>query len=299
MLTLITGGGGFLGAWVIRRLSSSGGKVRVLDVHRDRRRLAEIAGAEVAREVEWHVGDIAEFETVLEALSGCDSVIHLAGLLTPACRRDPLRGARTNVIGTLNVFEAARAREIRRVAYTSSGGVFGPKDEAHPFPWTHYGAFKLANEGNARAYWLDSHIASVGIRPFVVYGPGREDGLTAGITLACRAAATGESYTIPLSGEAALVFVDDVAAAFEAAVTALIEGAHTLNLTGTVATMEDVIASIRRTVPAARIGYEGPPLPSSPRARNEFANGLLPLGQERDLDEGIAETIDFYRTHAK
>ncbi|WP_163837351.1 NAD-dependent epimerase/dehydratase family protein, partial [Providencia stuartii] len=66
-----------------------------------------------------------------------------------------------------------------------------------PRPTTHYGTFKLACEGSARAYLADRGLASIGFRPFIVYGPGRETGLTAGPSLACRAAARGESYRIP------------------------------------------------------------------------------------------------------
>ena len=67
--------------------------------------------------------------------------------MTPTCQADPLLGARVNVIGTLNAFEAAKANGITQVFYTSSGGVYGLKDNQPPFPSTHYGAFKLANEG--------------------------------------------------------------------------------------------------------------------------------------------------------
>jgi len=292
---LISGGGGFLGAWIVRRLAPSGADIRILDTNDDRSRIAWIAGDSAAAGLEWMVGDVSDFVSVEGALRGCDAVIHLAGLLTPACRENPIRGALVNVIGTLNVFEAAKASGISRVVYTSSGGVFGPDSGDPPFPFTHYGAFKLANEGNARTYWVEHRIASIGFRPFVVYGPGRDSGLTSGITEACRAAARGEEYVIPLSGAMGLVYVDDVAAAYEAAIMTQFEGAHTLNLTGTVATVKEVISSIRRVVPDARITCDGPAMPISPNAPNEFVNDLLSIGRERTLDEGIAETIEFYR----
>ncbi len=216
-------------------------------------------------------------------------------MLTPACQADPLAGARVNVLGTLAVFEAARRHGIGQVIYTSSGGVYGTDDRPEPFPMTHYGAFKLANEGSARAYWQDAGIASLGFRPFVIYGPGREGGLTAGPTLACRAAARGEPYVIPFTSAAGMVHVDDVAAAYEAAVRTPLQGARTLNLTGRVATMDEVVAAIRAIVPGAEVGCDGPALPSGAGAANEWGNGVLALGRERTLDEGLADTVDFYR----
>ena len=169
---LITGGSGFLGAWIIRRLSvrGLGLETRVFDIHDRRQTVASIVG-DVAHQLDWRVGDIADADAVRQALQGCDGVIHLAGVLTPDCAAHPVRGARINLIGTLNVFEAAQAEGIAQVIYASSAGVYGPLDAQHPFPMTHYGAFKLATEGSARAYWHDRRIASIGFRPFVVYTP--------------------------------------------------------------------------------------------------------------------------------
>jgi len=175
-----------------------------------------MAGA-AAEAVEWRVGDIVAGEQVRRAAEGCDAIVNLAGVLTPACKDDPVRGMQINLIGTLNVFEAARAHGIARILYTSSAGVFGSPDGKVPWPITHYGTSKLACEGSARAYLHDHGLASVGFRPFVIYGPGRETGLTAGPSLACRAAVLRERYTIPYTGKAGLVFVDDVAAAYELA----------------------------------------------------------------------------------
>lgn len=294
MRILLTGGGGFLGAWVARRLTRGNVAVRVFERHSDRTLVRAIAG-EAADGLDWTVGDIGDTATVAAAAADCDGIVHLAGVLTPACQADPLAGARVNVLGTLNVFEAARRHGIRQVIYTSSGGVYGTDDRPEPFPMTHYGAFKLASEGSARAYWEDAGIASIGFRPFVIYGPGREGGLTAGPTLACRAAARGEVYAIPFSGAAGMVHVDDVAAACEAAVRTELSGAQTLNLTGQVATMDEVVEAIRRIVPGAGIHCEGPALPSGAGAANEWGNGLLPLGPERSLADGLADTVAFYR----
>lgn len=295
MQTLITGGGGFIGAWLVQRLHRAGITLRIFDSHAQRQRIGELMGDAFAQGIDWQVGDIADTQAVMQAAKGCDAIIHLAGVLTPACQKEPLRGAQINVIGTLNVFEAARQHGIARVIYTSSGGVFGPEDGNTPRPTTHYGAYKLANEGNARAYWEDHHISSIGMRPFVVYGPGRDTGLTAGPSLACRAAGLGEPYVIPFTGSAGMVYVDDVAAAYEAAVLSNVTGAHTLNLTGHPASMDQVIAIIKDIVPSAQVRCDGPALPSAAHSLNEYSNGLLALPPERSLKEGIASTIRHYQ----
>jgi len=299
MRVLITGGGGFLGAWVAKRLLLADFRIRIMDSQLSQDRIQTITGIQLSPSIEWLKGDIANSKEVLLAAKDCHAIVHLAGVLTPMCRHDPLRGAQINVIGTLNVFEAARLHKIARVIYTSSGGVFGPSNGQVPFPTTHYGAYKLANEGSARAYWEDHQIASIGMRPFVVYGPGRDSGLSAGPSLACRAAALGETYAIPFTGSAGMVYVDDVAAAYEAAVKSTFTGAHTLNLTGHIATMQEVVAAIHLVVPNAHVSCEGPPLPSAADSVNEYNNGLLPLGAERSLLEGVRETIHYYQTSGK
>src|SRR5581483_2961628 len=116
---------------------------------------------------------------------------------------------------TLNVFESARRKPLRGgIAFASTAAVFGPHDGATPYPENHYGAYKLCTEGNARAYWLDAGIRSVAFRPWTVYGPGRWYGMTAGPTLAMRAAAEDKPYTIPFTGQTGMDYVSDVAAAF-------------------------------------------------------------------------------------
>jgi UDP-glucose 4-epimerase len=294
MRVLVTGGSGFLGAWIVKRLAHAGHQIRIFDIAANKSLVAEIAGAS-ADAVEWQTGDIVETDQVHSAAQGCDAIVHLAGILTPDCRTDPVRGAKINLIGTLNVFEAARKRGTRRIVYTSSAAVYGPTDGHIPFPDTHYGAFKLACEGSARAYWEDHRLGSYGFRPYVVYGPGRTTGLTAGPSLACRAAARDQSYTIPYSGSAGLVYVDDVAAAYEAALMRDPDGAHVFNMPGEVASNDKVIVEIRRVVPGARIDIAGPALQFTPDIEQGDIDAVLPGLRQTGLGDGIRQTIAFHR----
>jgi nucleoside-diphosphate-sugar epimerase len=298
MTILVTGGSGFLGAWIIRRLRAAGVVVRAFDLADDRRLLRLIAGDEVAATMEWMTGDIADAAQVRAAAEGTARIVHLAGLLTPACAADPIRGAQVNLIGTLNVFEAARRERHAAVVYTSTAGVYGPDSGSLPLPQTHYGAFKLACEGSARAYWADHGIASIGFRPYVVYGPGRETGGSAGPSLACRAAVRGEPYTIPYSGRCGLVYVEDVAAAYEAAATREIAGAHVLNMAGVTASTDELIEAIRKVVPGAQLAADGLPLPIAAELDPGKIEAVLPGLPQTPLDEGIARTVAFYRAQA-
>ena len=294
MKVLCTGGGGFLGAWIAKRLLAGGHAVRVFDRRNDRRLLDEIAGKR-AGTVEWRIGDVVKPADVMAASEGCDAIIHLAALLTPACRADPIAGTNVNLIGTINVFEAARHLRMRSVAYASSAGVFGPDSGVVPFPMTLYGAYKLACEGVGRAYAADYGVASVGFRPLTVYGPGRELGASAGPSIACKMAAQGEAYTIPFTGDTDMIFVDDVAAAFEAAVLRLIKGAHVFNLRGVVTSIDHVVAEIRRLAPSAVISARGEVPPIAADLEPHDVEALLGPLPRTELAEGLRQTIEFYR----
>ncbi|MFT3720449.1 NAD-dependent epimerase/dehydratase family protein [Pseudorhodoferax sp.] len=288
---LVTGGSGFLGQRLAHRLLARGLRVRVMD----------LPGALPATQgpadpaLQWQAGDVRRAEDVRAALAGCDGVAHLAGLLTPACLADPVRGAEVNLIGTLQVFEAARAQGLDRVVYASTAGVYGP-EPGHPLPVTHYGAFKLAAEGAARASWHAHGLASVGLRPYVVYGPERAQGVSAGPSLACCAAALGQPCTIGYTGAAGLVYVDDVARAFEhALLDAPARGAQVFNLAGTVHTVDEVIAEIRRQVPGARLDAAGPPLGIAPDIGEDGLDAWFPDRPRTTLADGIAATLAHYR----
>lgn len=294
MKVLVTGANGFLGAWTLRRLREEGHAVVALDLHSPGPLVQQLVGAHT-HALDWRIGDISEPQAALDAMAGCDAVIHLAGVLTPFCQAQPARGAAINLGGTIHVFEAARAHGIRSVVYASSAGVYGPDHAAYPEPTTHYGAFKLAAEGCARAYWGDAGIASLGLRPLVVYGPGREVGASAGISLACEAAVHGRAYTIPFTGPAGLIYVEDVVDVALAGCRNDLAGAHVVNLVGDVQPPEAAIAEIRRHIPDARLDAAGDPLQLSAQIAEGDTSFLGLPAQRTLLREGIARTLAHYR----
>jgi nucleoside-diphosphate-sugar epimerase len=167
--------------------------------------------------------DTEEFVEALVAAAP-DAVIHLAGLQVPTCRENPILGAKVNVIGTLNIFEAAKrlskmGRPAARIVYASSAAIFGADaeygeqavgDMSQPKPSSHYGAYKLCTEHAAKAYWVANQIPSVGLRPLTVYGPGRDMGLTSFPTRAVAAAIKGQKFDIAFSGNTVYTYVEEV-----------------------------------------------------------------------------------------
>src|SRR5262245_66433265 len=164
-----------------------------------------------------HISDCSTVMRVMEEVRPC-AVIHLAALQVPFCKADPVAGARVNVVGTVNVFEAARNVGIKRLAYASSIAAHGAM-EGHGTMATLYGAYKHCNEQTAKVYSSDWGVHSVGLRPGVVYGVGRAQGMTSKTTVAILAAAARQPYTVPFRGPVSWLHAGEVAAAFIRAVS--------------------------------------------------------------------------------
>ena len=308
---LITGALGCIGAWTVRNLVREGVPTVVFDLGRDPRRLKLIMTPDELARVTFVHGDITDLSALEQALDAhsITHVIHLAALQLPFVKADPSLGARVNVVGTVNIFEAvARRRErIGRVVYASSAAVYDAADAGEPgsvvqhttagHPTSLYGVFKQANEGTARIYWQDNRVASIGLRPATVYGPGRDQGITSAPTRAMFAAAVGQPFHIPYGGRGEFQYADDVAKAFIACARTPFEGAEIFNLHGSVAHMSELVAAIEAAMPEARgqITFDEPGFPSP----EEFDAGPLveligPL-PHTPLREGVAATVALFR----
>ncbi len=307
---LITGGQGFIGAWIARRLLDEGTPFVLADRTPNNGILAQVIEPDRLAEVERVFFDMVDTERVARVVveHGITHIIHLAGLQVPACREDPVLGARVNVIGTLNVFEAARRAggQVRGIAYASSAAVAGDPDEydgpigddARHQPKTHYGVFKGANEGNARVYFLEHGIASVGLRPYTVYGVGREIGITSGPTKAIKAAVLGRRFEVPFTGMTSFVLAEDLAGIFVDCARADPGGALALNVRGIVDTVETFLGHLGAVFPESveRISASGPPIRIAFDVEEQGLARLL--GGEvthTPIRDGIQRTIDLFR----
>ena len=309
---LVTGGGGFIGTWVLRELLSRGLKPVVFDVQKNDERWRRVIGADSAK-LTFVAGSLLDRELLQRVADEqrVSHIIHLAALLTPQCQLDPFAGCEVNVLGSVALFELARANveRIKGISYASSYAVYGPEADdqslgltaAENKPPSFYGAFKLAVDSIAEQYWRHFGIASVGIRPHVAYGPERTVGLTAGPSQACRAAALGEPYTINYTGRVGYDYVEDVARAFVQSALETPPGSTIVDLPSQLATTEEFAEAIGRVVPAAqgRITVAGPSIPSNIPPKPHSISNLFPHWRTTTLEEGVRATVEFYRTERK
>jgi len=285
----ITGAQGCIGSWIVKALVERGDQAVVFDRSDDSRRLAAIM--DDLANVSFITGDITDGAAVLSAMSESKAqrVIHLAGLQVPTCKVDPINGALVNVVGTLNVFEAAKTLTIKQIVYASSAAVYGLNYDE---PTTHYGVFKRTNEGNARIYFLDHGINSVGLRPLTVYGVNRDTGLTSDPTKAMKSAVLGRPFHIRFGGATDFQYVADTAATFIACADDMPEGTHVFNLHGETVTVERIASFINASSNGDLITFGGPPIPIAAAMDDSAIRRLMNDLPSTPLEIGMRETMD-------
>jgi UDP-glucose 4-epimerase len=228
---VVTGGAGFIGSNIARRLVEDGHQVRVVDDLSSGKaaNLADLADA-----VHLHEGSVCDRALLDSVFTGADFVLHQAAIPSvPFSVENPLRVNEVNVGGTLTVLCAARDAGVRRVVYASSCAVYGnapelPKrEDMAPCPSSPYAVSKLAGEQYCCAFTQVYGLETVSLRYFNVYGPRQDPGgpYAAVVPLFARAVAEGRPPRVLGDGEQSrdFVFVEDVADANTLAATA--EGA--------------------------------------------------------------------------
>ena len=303
---LVTGSMGCIGAWVLHHLVASGRHAVSFDLSDDRHRLDLLLTREQQEAITFVQGDITDAAAVSSAIEDNDveHIVHLAALQVPFCKANPTLGARVNVVGTVNVFEAARAIGIRHVALASSIAVYGPASsyqedmlgaDAALDPRTLYGVYKQANEGTARIYFADHGITSTVLRPYTVYGVGRDQGMTSEPTKAMLAVASGRAYTINFGGWMQFHLASDVARLFLEAAETPSEGARAYNLGAAPALVQDVADLLNELAAEELVNVVGDALPF-PRGVSDGGlydvlgdPGLTPLA------DGVRATVEQFR----
>jgi len=307
---LVTGAHGFIGAWIVKRLLAADARVVIFDQSADPRRLRLIMSDDEISRPSLVTGDITDpnaLSPIIEKFS-VTHIIHLAGLQVPICKANPRLGAMVNVVGTLNVFDSAvrAGNSIQRIVYASSAAVFGMMEEERPLverdaakPSTHYGAFKRCNEDNARVYYLDNGVNSIGLRPLTIYGVGRDFGLTSDPTKAMKATVVGRPFHMRFGGRTDFQYVADTADIFIRAATSDLQGAHVFNLHGETVHVAEIVAEIERAWPDSTISYAEQPLAIPPEMDDSAIRAALGELPSTPLSVGVRATIerfaDLYR----
>jgi nucleoside-diphosphate-sugar epimerase len=311
---LITGGSGLVGANVARMLLDRGEQPVLFDVAVNEKLLAAV-GVD-AKSITSVRGDVGDLPGLISAMRdhGVDRVIHLAAFLGEEVQRRPYSGVRLNLMGTVNVLEAARLEGVKRVVLSSSGTVYlgslgegGPKkiDETIPLnPLSIYAATKASAEFLGRTYAKRFGFEFVTVRYAALYGPSpallkatREQAIQQMV----RAAMSGEAATINWPyGPAELLYGKDAA---KGTVLACLKENLKENIfhigSGQMATGEDVVAALKSHFPRANItlrkGERPMPYPEE-RVPNDRSRAREHLGYEPDylLEKALgdyAETL--------
>jgi UDP-glucose 4-epimerase len=299
---LVTGGAGFVGATLVRRLVAAGHRVRVLDNY-STGDIKHLAGVD-AELVEGDIRDAAALDT---AVAGMDAVVHLAAAGSVIMSiADPAANFDANVLGTFRVLDAARRAGVERTVQASTGGALigdatPPVSEASlPKPISPYGASKLAGEGYAHAFAAAYGLCTVALRFANAYGPWSEKKPGA-ITVFFRAIHAGEPIVIYGDGSASRDYthVDDIARAVELALERDVPGGTVLHIASGVETTVTELAELCRGaagVPNHPVEYR--PARAGEVGRNfasyELAGRMLGYAPSIRREEGIRRTWQWF-----
>jgi dTDP-glucose 4,6-dehydratase len=175
---LVTGAGGFIGSHLAECLVAAGAEVRALVHYNALGSRGWLDTSEQARHMEIVAGDIVDRDSVMHAVQGREIVFHLAALIAiPYSYHAPESHVRTNVLGTLNVLQAARACAVQRLIHTSTSEVYGtaqyvPIDEQHPLQGqSPYAASKIGADKLVESFYRSFGVPTVTVRPFNTFGP--------------------------------------------------------------------------------------------------------------------------------
>jgi nucleoside-diphosphate-sugar epimerase len=265
MTVLVTGGGGMIGARIVRALLARGETVVSCDMAADQPRLDSERENPTLRRVAGDVRDGDRLRALMREHK-VERVIHMAALLVPLTEDEPAIGFAVNITGATNVFEAARHSGVRRVCYATSMSTYGDQskygaaavdEESERHPYSLYGYAKLINEETAKAYTRNFGLDTRGIRIASVFGHGRLTGRSGAISRMISAAAVGARAVSDVAAEqeAPLIYVDDVAecmARLCVAENLTLPVYAGLNVLATVQAAADIV---RRYIPDADIRF--------------------------------------------
>ena len=309
---LVTGGTGFIGSYAVADLLDQGHDVVAYDISTDTEILEQLG---VAEETTVRRGDLADPTDVVRAVkdTGATRIVHLGALLTTTARENPRAAAEVNIMGTNNVFEAARTLDdqVKRVAWASSAAVYAPPhnydaewvdEDELVYPDTLYGATKEYNEHQARVYLEDYGLDHVALRPTVAYGPYRETGGSAFLANIIEKPALGESYSVEYGDQAIdWQHVEDIAQAFRRAAFTPEEDLtqRVYNVRGVLATVQEAADTVTEIMPDADIEVSGEgELPWTQNLDMTKAREDLGYEVQYDLESGFRKYINVLREDA-
>lgn len=310
MAVMVTGGTGYIGSYLVRRLLAEGHKVVIFDNAPNMERIADIAG-----QVEVVVGDVTELAEILNAINryGVERIAHLAYFISASLTKFPTRGLRINLLGTANMFEAARIAGLRRVVYGSSVTQYGSRSTLDEPEWGEedvpqpggpallYGACKQFDERTAEHYTMIHGLELIGMRLTSIYGLGRgqRQNVAPHFMVLPERAALGEAVVFPPDALMSdWMYAPDAALALHLALFRPLPQHRVFNMASQRAPHGEIRRIVESLLPGARItvGTEVPTtvrLVNSDRLRDEL--GFVP---EYSLEEGYRDYLGRVRAGA-
>ncbi len=256
---LVTGGYGCIGAettkWLLR---NSDARViigsRKINDQRSERVFHDVDRSRLTF-VQMDVSDSNGLEQILTD-NAITQVVHMAALQTPDCNAHRDLGLQINLAGTQNLIEAMKSSglPLQRFVYASSIAIYGPRAAypegrvpmlADPLPVNVYGAWKLAGEHVSKFFWEDTGIPTVTLRPGVLYGPGRDAGLTSSPTMAMKCLALGVPYEIPFRSRQDYQYAPDVGGAVGNTVLEPFDGYEVFTLPGRTLPTQQIVDTLQ------------------------------------------------------
>ncbi|MEA2071578.1 MAG: NAD(P)-dependent oxidoreductase [Asgard group archaeon] len=300
MTILITGGAGFIGQKLAKRLSEAGEEIVIIDPAID----SIENPSEKCILIKGDVSDLSFLEKICKDYN-FSAVFHLAAILPPKTEEDPYAAFKVNVEGTINIIKCALKNDFSTIIYPSSATVFGP-DRRPPFteedlmdPWTVYSSFKICNEIIGSIFSKKYDISFRAVRLPVVIGPGRSKhlGMTKYPTEIIEEALEGRPYIVdvPPNTRVPIIYVED-------AVQILINlwrlediDFEIYNVDGLWVTAEEIAKGVKKYIPSAEITFKEPERKEIQSilsgVKEKQKEGQFGLRGKRLLDEILQEYI--------
>ena len=305
---LITGGTGFVGTYVTRRLLQRGEPVCLYEIAPDTTLLAALWRRSLPDSLRIITGDVSRTAPLFAAIAELRPrmIIHLASPLPPKSEDNAPDSLATITQSHLNVFEAARLFGTERIVWASAASVFGSAaqhggvdaavaDDAPHYPNSIYGICKSTNERLSRFYYDRYRLQSIGFRFMQGYGPGKSRGRPFGYRM-FESLLRNEPFTLPFGDDVInWQYVEDIADIIVRGLDTPVAEGTVANTTGEVLSARETLTLLQELVPGAQVSFANGSAEIVWRLRTKFVESVLGFDRPTPARDGFARTLETMR----